>query len=179
MIVFLDFEASSLNKKSFPIEVAWVFENGFEASRLIRPAPDWLDWSEDAERIHGISRLRLQQEGVCVEDVATLMMDQLSGHDLYTSAPSWDGKWLSILLRAAGRPRHALRLKKSDHAFLRRAQAEAKGMIGEPELLELVEGVISETEQTPPAHRALADARLERERLERVLDKVRAYVASA
>ncbi|RTL19639.1 MAG: transcriptional regulator, partial [Sphingomonadaceae bacterium] len=26
MFVFLDFEASSLAKKSYPIEVAWVFE---------------------------------------------------------------------------------------------------------------------------------------------------------
>ena len=29
------------------------------------------------------------------------MVEVLSGHDLCASAPSWDGKWLSALLRAA------------------------------------------------------------------------------
>jgi hypothetical protein len=53
MIVFLDFEASSLNKKSFPIEVAWVFQDGRSRSYLIRPAPEWIDWSDEAEEVHG------------------------------------------------------------------------------------------------------------------------------
>jgi hypothetical protein len=38
--VFLDFEASSLRKNGFPIEIGWVFENGAAESHLIRPAPD-------------------------------------------------------------------------------------------------------------------------------------------
>jgi hypothetical protein len=37
MIVFLDFEASSLAKRGFPIEIAWIFESGEgEAHLLIR-----------------------------------------------------------------------------------------------------------------------------------------------
>ena len=39
MLVFLDFEASSLAKRGYPIEVAWVFEDGRAESHLIRPAP--------------------------------------------------------------------------------------------------------------------------------------------
>jgi hypothetical protein len=39
MIVFLDFEASSLARHSYPIEVAWVFEDGASEAHLIRPAP--------------------------------------------------------------------------------------------------------------------------------------------
>lgn len=43
MVVFLDSEASSLDRKGFPIEVAWVFENGDEESHLIRPAEGWTE----------------------------------------------------------------------------------------------------------------------------------------
>ncbi|MEK1875915.1 MAG: transcriptional regulator, partial [Rhizobium altiplani] len=37
MIVFLDFEASSLSKHSYPVEIAWVFEDGRSRSFLIKP----------------------------------------------------------------------------------------------------------------------------------------------
>ena len=43
MILFLDFEASSLLPGSFPIEVAWVDETGQGESYLIRPHEGWLD----------------------------------------------------------------------------------------------------------------------------------------
>ena len=39
MIHFLDFEASSLMKGSFPIEVAWVDQDAQAESYLIKPAP--------------------------------------------------------------------------------------------------------------------------------------------
>ena len=39
MLVFLDFESSSLGKRSYPIEVAWVFANGRLESHLTLPAP--------------------------------------------------------------------------------------------------------------------------------------------
>lgn len=172
MIVFLDFEASSLTKKSYPIEVAWVFEDGRSHSCLIRPAPDWTDWSEEAEAIHGISRKTLDAEGVPVDAVAARMLEELMGHGLHASAPSWDGKWLSTLLRAAGHPRHALRLSRSDEAFLEIARREA-GMHAEEEaLVSLVEAVIRETEPpVAPAHRALPDALLELHRWKRVRER--------
>src|SRR6188474_3495839 len=88
MIVFLDFEASSLAKLSYPIEVAWVFEDGPSETHLIRPAPQWTDWDMDAEAIHHISRETLQNEGTPHDVVARRMVDQLSGHDLFASAPS-------------------------------------------------------------------------------------------
>ncbi|MBP0437685.1 transcriptional regulator [Tianweitania sediminis] len=161
MIVFLDFEASSLSKKSYPIEVAWVAENGDESSALLRPIRDWTDWSAEAELIHGISRDRLRHEGQPVNEMAHRMIRCLSGHDLFASAPSWDGKWLSTRLRAAGLPRHALRLQLSDDAF-----RDAVGRILPPgteeqQIVRLVEDVIRETEPEKPAHRALDDARLE------------------
>src|SRR5579875_903578 len=102
MRVFLDFEASSLAKRGYPIEVAWVFEDGGSEEHLIRPAPDWTDWDASAEALHRISRARLESEGEPVEAVAHRLLEALSPHAVYASAPSWDGKWLSALLRAGG-----------------------------------------------------------------------------
>lgn len=105
MIVFLDFEASGLGKRGFPIEVGWVAEEGMEEGHLIRPAPGWDEWDAQAEQIHGITRDRLLREGTPHDVVARRMIDVLSGHHLFASAPSWDGQWLSKLLRAAKLPR--------------------------------------------------------------------------
>src|SRR3569623_3275924 len=114
MLAFLDFEASSLADRSYPIEVGWVFADGAGESHLIRPAPEWTDWSEEAQAIHGIDRAELLAKGTSHEEVAHRMVDVLTGHPLCASAPSWDGKWLSALLRAAGLTRNALRMRKTD-----------------------------------------------------------------
>jgi len=179
MIVFLDFEASSLSKKSYPIEVAWVMENGAEFASLLRPIRDWTDWSVDAERIHGLSRERLHDEGQPVNEVAHRMVKALSGHDLYASAPSWDGKWLSVLLRAAGLPRHALRLRLSDDAFSEAARSILGPEAQEAQVAQLVDEVIRETEPARPAHRALDDARLELRRWEMVRERARSMLSTA
>ncbi len=173
MIVFLDFEASSLGKQSYPIEVAWVFEDGRSQSFLIKPKSGWVDWSADAEKIHGISRDLLQEKGSDIELVVGEMLSQLSGNELYASSPSWDGKWLSMLLRGAGMPRHALRLRKSDDLFIEEASAilqtgragfDAAGLVGD---------VIERSEPDNPAHRALPDALVELTRLGLVRDAAR------
>lgn len=164
MPVFIDFEASSLSKDSYPVEVAWVFEDGRSRSFLIRPAPGWNDWSAEAEAIHGISREQLDKEGVEVSIIVDEMVATLADMDLCASAPSWDGKWLSALLRAAGHPRHELRLRKSDEAFRDVAKAELGSTISDEDQADLVNAVIARTEPVDPAHRALPDALLELER---------------
>lgn len=158
MLVFLDFEASSLRKAGYPIEVGWVREDGEGEAHLIRPPPIWADWDEDAERIHGISRETLIASGDPPDAVVERMTEGLTGHELFASAPSWDGKWLSMLLRAAGRPRHLLRLRDSDEAF--RAAALARGET-EDAAKSLVDAVRLHAQALAPAHRALADARRE------------------
>lgn len=168
MLVFLDFEASSLGKNGYPIEIGWVFEDGRCENHLIRPAPDWTDWSDEAEAIHHISRDTLIDEGTPHEIVARRMVDQLTGHDLLASAPSWDGKWLSALLRAAGLPRHVLRLRDSDDARRECASAILASVIPPDRLdafvLDLVALAEIRRNGEPPAHRALADAEDERAR---------------
>jgi hypothetical protein len=169
-IVFVDFEASSLHKASYPIEVAWVFDSGEAEDHLIRPAPAWTDWAASAEHIHGIPRGRLLAEGTPHDAVAARMVDQLSGHALYATAPSWDGQWLSKLLRTAGLPRHALRLADTEEAHRRVAldKFEAAG-VPQAERKPLLAAVLAEAARRfeaakNTAHRALPDARQELER---------------
>ncbi|WP_454882627.1 transcriptional regulator [Sphingomonas oryzagri] len=168
MLVFLDFEASSLGKRSYPIEVGWAFETGGGESYLIRPASDWDEWDPKAEAIHRISRDVLIRDGMAHDAVACRMVEVLSDHDLLASAPSWDGKWLSILLRAAGFPRHRLRLRDSDDAHRECALAILKPVVPVDRLVDEVTQLLLRTEiRKPgeaPAHRALADAEEERAR---------------
>jgi hypothetical protein len=168
MLVFLDFEASSLAKHSYPIEVAWVFEDGAAESHLIRPAAAWEDWDASAEAIHHIARDTLLREGTPYDALARHMVETLSGHDLTASAPSWDGKWLSALLRAAGLPRHSLRLRDTEEAQRDTAKAILQDCVS-PEMLALeVERLriraVADLPQGNAAHRALADAQEERAR---------------
>ncbi|WEK46424.1 MAG: transcriptional regulator [Candidatus Andeanibacterium colombiense] len=167
MLAFLDFEASSLSKRSYPIEVAWVFEDGRSRAFLIRPAPGWTDWSGEAEAIHRIDRATLVAEGVDHTEVAQAMVECLAGHDLLASAPSWDGKWLSYLLRSAGFPRHTLRLRDSDDAHYECARAILAPVVPPERLAATIAELFARIEirppGQPPAHRALADAAEERE----------------
>jgi hypothetical protein len=166
-IAFLDFEASSLGKHGYPIEVAWVFATGEEESHLIRPAASWTDWDARAEAVHGISRKQLVAEGTPLEEVAQRMVLVLTGAALYATAPSWDGKWLSKLLRTAGLPRHALRLEDTDAAH-RRAMREAlqAGHVSAELQRELIRDILAQAQRRddelgPAVHRALADAQRE------------------
>lgn len=171
MKVFLDFEASSLAKGSYPIEVAWVFQDGRSETHLIAPAAEWTDWDEQAQAIHGIARDSLVAEGEPVADVAARMVETLTDHDLFASAPSWDGKWLSALLRAAGLPRHALRLRDTDEA-LRETAAEILRPVVAPARLDVeVHAIVARSAaeaDSVPAHRALPDAQGEHARWLRV-----------
>lgn len=167
MRVFLDFEASSLGKTGYPIEVAWVFEDGTSETHLIKPAPRWTDWDEEAEAVHGISRRMLEAQGTGHDVVARRMVDQLSSHALYASAPSWDGKWLSALLRAAGLPRHALRLKDSEEAQFETAVELLQPVVTGPEFGTVVAALLEQSRACAAPeqarHRALADAEAERQ----------------
>ena len=181
MRVFLDFEASSLSKHSYPVEVAWVFEDGRAEAYLIRPAPGWDDWDPRSEAIHHLSRERLEAEGTPHEQVADRMVEVLTGHDLFASAPSWDGKWLSALLRAAGLPRHSLRLRDTDAANAETAAAVLHDLVSAERFDEAVGDVLALAEVRAagglPAHRALADAEAERQRWLAVQAIARARVA--
>ena len=166
LIIFLDFEASSLGKGGFPIEVGWAAEDGTEESHLIRPAPGWEEWSLEAEGIHSITRDRLLREGTPHDVVARRMVETLTGHEMFASAASWDGQWLSRLLRTAGLPRHALRLRDTDEAQ-RDAVLAVLERSGVPvgAWRDILDGILEPARLAAkaevPAHRALDDARRE------------------
>ncbi|MFA6117897.1 MAG: transcriptional regulator [Sphingomonas sp.] len=168
MRVFLDFEASSLSRQSYPIEIGWVFEDGRSGTCLIKPAETWTEWDPAAEAIHHISRDMLERDGVPYDIVARKTVDALTGHALLASAPSWDGKWMSRLLRAAGFPRHSLRLGDSDTDALACARAILDPVVPAAQidtvLQHLLAGVREPAGGQPPAHRALPDALEERRR---------------
>jgi hypothetical protein len=167
-IVFLDFEASSLGKQGYPIEVAWVFASGEEESHLIQPAASWTDWDAKAGRIHGIAREQLKSEGAPLEYIAQRMVSVLTGRNLYATAPSWDGKWLSKLLRTADLPRHALRLEDTEMAHRRVIRDVLRDARVPADLHRtLMQDILAQAQRSidelgPAAHRALADAQRER-----------------
>lgn len=166
MRVFLDFEASSLGERSYPVEIAWVFEDGRSESYLIRPAPTWSDWDKAAEAVHHITRAELEEKGTPHDQIARRMVETLSGHQLHASAPSWDGKWLSALLRAAGLPRHSLRLRDTDDAIAESVRELLQPLRTGTQIDVAVRVILSKVrraaEERQPRHRALADAEKER-----------------
>ena len=103
-LVFIDFEASSLERGSFPIELGWVTEDGTGTSVLIRPEPGWREWSPQSQAIHGISRADLARDGIPAAEAALLASDAFDGNTVLADRPAWDGAWLNMLLAAAGRP---------------------------------------------------------------------------
>ena len=166
MLVFIDFEASSLAKESYPIEVAWVFEDGRAEAHLIRPAPSWTDWGEEAEGLHKIALATLLSDGAAHDLVARRMVSELEHHDLLASSVPWDGKWLSVLLRGAGLHRRSLRLRDSDDAIRDAAATILEETMSPARALETAATLLAEGKMrytAPPVHRALPDAMAERE----------------
>ncbi len=98
---FIDFEASSLDLvSSYPIEVGICLPDGSTNSWLIKPHVLWKDWSGKAERIHGIKRQTLEEEGQEVSTVVRELNQALSG-DVYCDAWTFDSFWLHRLFKAA------------------------------------------------------------------------------
>ncbi len=182
MRAFIDFEASSLGRHGYPIEVAWVLENGTAETFLVRPLEEWTDWDSAAQAIHGISRDQILNEGIASDVVANQLMAALQGHEVFASAPSWDGKWLSVLLRSAGLPRHAIRLIDTDLGLAELAEALLAPFLPSSEIHRATRKVLAEAagrfENRPPAHRALPDARQERERWLAVSELAHAFGAA-
>jgi len=104
--VFLDFEASSLDRNSWPIElgVSWITADlQVETyASLIKPSPDWFEdaWSPVSAEIHNIPRQDLNTApsvDVVARDFLTILGDRIALSD----APSFERHWLETLLEAA------------------------------------------------------------------------------
>lgn len=98
----IDIEASGFGRGSYPIEVGFALEDRTVHSFLVKPAPSWQHWSEEAEAIHGISRETLINKGRSARDIALIMNDMLRGKVLYSDAWSFDSSWMGRLFDEAG-----------------------------------------------------------------------------
>jgi hypothetical protein len=183
MRAFIDFEASSLGRRGYPIEVAWVFENGASETFLISPIAKWTDWDPASEAIHGITRDHLAASGVPADIAARRLLDDMEGQEVFSSAPSWDGKWLSALLRAGGLPRHAIRITDTDAALLELAAAVIAPVLPSSDVHRATRKIIASASERfvdrTPTHRALPDAMHERERWLTVSEMAHAYASRA
>lgn len=98
---FIDFEASSLDLIcSYPIEVGICLPGGVIQSWLLKPAPLWRDWSEEAAGVHGISRDLLERDGHSVIDVAHAL-NRIIPEKAICDALTYDSFWLYQLFKAA------------------------------------------------------------------------------
>ncbi|MAL97934.1 hypothetical protein [Hydrocarboniclastica marina] len=100
---FIDFEASSLDLvASYPIEVGICTGSGQVDSWLIRPFVLWKDWSESAQRIHGICPSTLAEEGLEISQVIE-RLDTLLPPVVYCDAWTFDSFWLHRLYKPTGK----------------------------------------------------------------------------
>ena len=165
---FLHFEATSLGRYGFPIEVAWVFEDGAEESHLIRPAPGWNDRHPGSKAPNAIPRDCLAVEGEPVEAVARRLAEQLGEQTVFASAPFWDCKWLALLLRSAGLSPWAIQLVDIDVGLLELAGAILAPSLPSSAIPRATRRILADVSArfaaTSRTYRALPDARTERER---------------
>lgn len=102
-INLIDLEASGLHFDSWPLEVA-MLAGGKLFSHLIKPEANWQYWSDDAEKLHGISLQYLHEQGQPVRSVALALnlAAQNTNGLFYSDAAPWDEDWLNTLFSAAG-----------------------------------------------------------------------------
>lgn len=153
--LFIDFEASGLHAKSFPVELGWCDPAAFDAAqdRLIKPTPRWLatHWDPAAERIHGIDRDRLCKHGNPAAAVVKALRAAAAGRRVYSDNVGHDERWLNELCRAARfEPGEDLKVWCANILF--RDLAARRG-------LDLAEVTRRAKEIAPVTHKAADDAR--------------------
>jgi hypothetical protein len=101
--VTIDFEASCLPQhgRSYPIEVGISGPLG-TSSWLIRPLPEWRewDWTDEAFALHGISRERLDDEGLEPRIVVAEVRKAIGAARVIADS-TIDTYWWQLLLGAA------------------------------------------------------------------------------
>ncbi|GIL40911.1 3'-5' exonuclease [Roseiterribacter gracilis] len=141
-LLFVDFEASSLNqKRSYPIQFGWQRVVGDRltdsGSFLIRTAPEWDvpgAWSDEAARIHKINKDELVR-GLAPIAAAARTRDLIGDAVVIGDAPSYDRHWWRVLLdQLPARPAPpvmidldelGMRVAHGDEALLRAAREVA------------------------------------------------------
>jgi hypothetical protein len=109
-VAFVDFEASSLGSASYPTEIGWavVLSDGSvkSGSCLIKPTARWTiyanAWSAASERLTGITREMLDQDGLPPREALQRFLEAVGDRDLFSDEPDYDAHWLHMVAEAAG-----------------------------------------------------------------------------
>jgi hypothetical protein len=154
---FMDFEASSLSFKSYPIEIAWNLSDTRIETHLISPAgvEEWTEWDAAAEKLHGISRKKLLDEGESPEIICRQLNEQLAGKHAYTDSPRFDGMWLGRLFSACDVEEPLFAIKHIDELLLGMLSPEDPGK--RSSVLQLESLKMEARRQKPKQHRAQWD----------------------
>lgn len=133
---WIDVEASSLFIGSWPVSIGWAFDDLTGGFMLVRPEPDWEDWSWESEEIHRLPRRLLMSDGWPAATVADRLNDILGGLQVHSDTGTADGdggldlKWLwrlfSAMFSATDR-RMKFRVVSEDLAIARQM-----GLYGDP-----------------------------------------------
>ena len=102
MYNFIDVEASGFGSGSYPIEIGVALADGRGKCTLIRPEEHWTHWSQDAEKLHQISRETLLIKGRSPLNAAMLLNEWLDGKTVYSDAWGNDSCWVAMLFEQAG-----------------------------------------------------------------------------
>jgi len=97
----VDFEASGLNKSSYPIEVG-VSNGVVNYSSLIRPMSHWTSWDMNSEKVHNIPHELLLSSGNSSLSVAIELNNLLKYSIVYCDNIHWDKFWLNVLFSDNG-----------------------------------------------------------------------------
>ena len=101
LITTLDIEASGIHPGSYPIEIGVILSNGDSYCSLIKPAPSWTHWDNDAQQIHGISQDQLLHNGKSPTEVAGNLNDILERTKVFSDCWVLDQPWLIKLFQQA------------------------------------------------------------------------------
>ena len=103
-MVFLDCEATGLQRVSHPLSAGLAWCDGRSQGMLIRPSHLWSDvpWDAAALQIHRITPAVAAAQGRGVAEVAAWLNAQCRGMTVVSDAPEWEAHWLGKLFSAAG-----------------------------------------------------------------------------
>lgn len=175
--IVIDFEASSLNDGSYPIEFGYCDLDMNSGGFLIKPQPEWTDWHPDAASAHGIPRDLLFAIGIPAREAAERINYMTDGGQVFLcDGGASDQRWYEVLFRATdiGPEIMTLRdfdLRLSTAVGFVRSQAENVRELGL--LVEMREtGILKSPHRAEPDARvlaAMARASLDRDYLEALI----------